>query len=207
MSERQIDAAIDAAVRELMDVDADPAFRARVAARLHKRKAPVHVWQALAVASAAAALIAIGVFVVRDTPAPRPDQAGGVASIEPRAATTPRDIEPPPPVPPARRARASHAAPDAATHAIPRGTLVGAVADLPRADLPGADLPGSDLPAAVVPLSDASGGVEPLAPIPPIAVATLAPAPLGSGPAIDVAPLAPLPQLVITPLNERNQRD
>jgi len=53
----------------------------------------------------------------------------------------------------------------------------------------------------------ANGGVEPLAPIPPIAVATLAPAPLGSAPAIDVAPLAPLPQLVISPLNERNQRD
>src|SRR3954471_22887585 len=142
MSERQIDAAIDAAVRELMDVDADPAFRARVAARLHKRKAPVHFWPALAVASAAAALMAIGVFVVRDTPAPRPDQGGSVASIEPRAATTPRDIAPPP-VPPARRARASHAAPDAATHAIPRGTLVGAVADLPRTDLPAADVPAA----------------------------------------------------------------
>ena len=30
MTERQIDEAIDAAVRDLMNVDADPAFRARV---------------------------------------------------------------------------------------------------------------------------------------------------------------------------------
>ena len=36
MTEREIDTAIDRAVRDLMDVDTDAAFRARVTARLHR---------------------------------------------------------------------------------------------------------------------------------------------------------------------------
>ena len=36
MTEREIDTVIDRAVRDLMDVDTDAAFRARVTARLHR---------------------------------------------------------------------------------------------------------------------------------------------------------------------------
>src|SRR5688572_16272519 len=86
MSERQIDDAIDHAVRDLMNVDADSAFRARVAERLRQPEPRRHAWRQLAVASAAAAVVVIGVAVLRDKPAPSSVPASAVVASAPAAA-------------------------------------------------------------------------------------------------------------------------
>ena len=190
MSERQIDEAIDQAVRDLMNVDADSAFRARVAERLRKPKSRAPFWGQLSIVSGAAALVVIVVVMTRDgakpalqAPAPavgsaetsRPAAAPVVG--EPSAPSVPRPVA----APMARRRQGNP------THQIARGALVATVAD-----------EGFETPLA--------GGVEPLSGIRPIELAPIAPAPIITT-EITVAPLAQPSEVVIVPLAPQMERE
>src|SRR5689334_7617088 len=105
MSERQIDDAIDAAVRDLMNVDTDPAFRARVVERLHEPKPRAGLWRQLSFA-AAALVVVIGLMFMRGAPRPPVEpRSTQVASAPPPRATgvpapAPTPIQKAPPVDP-----------------------------------------------------------------------------------------------------------
>lgn len=70
MNERPLEEAIDRTVREMMQVDADGAFRARVTARLPSRQRESS-WPHLTAAAFAGAAMAVAIMTVR-TPAPEP---------------------------------------------------------------------------------------------------------------------------------------
>ena len=192
MSERQIDKAIDDAVRDLMNVDAGPAFRSRVAARLHERPRHFPGWRQLAVAAAAVAAVVIAVVLFRDGGAPPARQAlvAPVASDNP-AKPTPA-IEPVasvrrPPLPSGRVAtrRVAPKLPSTArnvTQEIPRASLLATVADGGNA---GAEPAGSFRPIEVQPIT----------------------APAIRPSQLEITPLAPISQIVITPLDPRVQRN
>src|SRR6187200_1838134 len=92
MSERQIDQAIDEAVRELMNVDADAAFRARVVERLRKPKSHAPFWRQLAIVSGAVGIAVIAVALTRsgEKPAVEPAPAAVTSAVQPRPALEPR---------------------------------------------------------------------------------------------------------------------
>jgi hypothetical protein len=183
MTEREIDTAIDRAVRDLMDVDTDAAFRARVTARLHR---PVRRAWAPRLAAGAVAMLAIAVATIwfrapqpatrtqgtaARTERPVPSQTLGVAESEPsREAVSPSMTGSPKPT---RRMAAP---------SIPRGTVVAAVAEMPFTSI--APLPG----------------------IEPISVAPLANTPIAP-PEIVIAPLSPIEEVQISPLEPRTARD
>src|SRR5688500_3388802 len=89
MTERQIDEAIDGAVRDLMDVDADPAFRARVLSRLEHPARRVG-WFRLAAVTAGAAAIVVALLLTRE-PAPAPS----IVRNEPARTAAPVSPQPP----------------------------------------------------------------------------------------------------------------
>src|SRR5262245_57000231 len=64
MSEEDLDRAIDRAVREVMNVDTDGAFRARVMARLEPRSR-VFSWPRLTLATAAGAALVLAFVMTR----------------------------------------------------------------------------------------------------------------------------------------------
>jgi hypothetical protein len=74
MTERHLDDAIDRAAREMMAVDTDGAFRARLFARLDgaRRRPALFTWTRLAVAGAAAAALALAVVLPHRQSAPAP---------------------------------------------------------------------------------------------------------------------------------------
>lgn len=183
MSERQIDEAIDQAVRDLMNVDADSAFRARVVDRLRKPKSRAPFWRQLSIASGAAAIVVIAVVMTRDgeRPAVEAPPAAATSAVTPQPAVAPVAAEPsasnvarPAALPIARRRQANP------THQITPGRLVAAVAD----------------EAFELPLT---GGVDPLSGIRPIELAPIVPAPIITT-EITVAPIAQPSELVIAPL-------
>ena len=92
MSERQIDEAIDEAVRDLMNVDADAAFRARVVERLRKPKSHAPFWWQLSIVSGAVGIAVIGVVLTRtgEKPAVEPVPAAVTSAVQPRPAVEPR---------------------------------------------------------------------------------------------------------------------
>ena len=189
MSERQIDKAIDEAVRELMNVDADAAFRARVVERLGKPKSQATLWRQLSIVSGAVGIAVIAMVLTRsgDTVSVEPAPVAVTSAAQPRPAVEPRVAGPAPavtrpPMPSAARRRA-----DSLTHQIARGALTATVAD------------------------DASGpppadGIEPLGHIRPIALAAIRPEPIVTS-EIVIAPLAPPSELVIVPLVPQIERE
>jgi hypothetical protein len=190
MSERQIDEAIDAAVRDLMNVDADPAFRARVVDRLRQPKSRFGLgWRQLSVA-AAALVVVVGVVLMRGgaKPVVHPPSShvasSALAKTAPRAGSQPPQITPNVEPRPAVRTPRRQAG-DVVTHQIARGSLVATVA--------GADA-GSPAPAL---------GEEPLEPIrmEPIGPAVIV------VPEVRIAPLAPVSEIVITPLESGRERN
>jgi hypothetical protein len=190
MSERQIDKAIDDAVRDLMNVDADPAFRARVVERLRKPKSHgTFGWQ-LSFAGATVAVVAIGVVLMRNPESPvvepRPAPVATTVALQP--AVEPRTPERGTPVvtrlPMPSAARRLRGDP---THQISRGALVATVAD---------QAPGTVL----------AEGVEPFSHISPIDLAPITPAPIITA-GIAVAPLAAPSEIVIAPLTPQTERD
>jgi hypothetical protein len=194
MSERQIDKAIDDAVRDLMNVDADPAFRARVVERLRQPKSHGPFWRQFAVAAAAVVVVAIGVALMRqveepgveDQPAPVASTAAPQPALEPRADSPAPPAASRPPRRPAIRPGASQP-----THAISRGALVATVADEPPADLV---------------IASNTDDVTPLPAIQPIEVAALPSIPAISTAPIVVEPVTPLSELGVAPLAPRGER-
>lgn len=182
MTEREMDTAIDRAVRDLMDVDTDAAFRARVAARLHP---PVRRAWAPGLAAGAVAVLSIVVAVIwLRAPQPPTRTEGTAARTEPAVPLqTVRTAEskPKPAVPPSRTSSAKSTRPMAAP-SIPRGTVVAAVAEMPF--------------TSIAPLS----GIE------PISVAPIANTPI-TPPEIVVAPLSPIEEVQISSLEPRTARD
>ena len=192
MTERQLDNAIDRAVHEIMDVDADARFRARVMQRLERRSTGwlgARTW----VAAAAAAAVIVAVIVSwPDRRDQRPVQAG-TAQERPATATA-RAIEAPvtetsAPAAVRERPQATQRRPVArplpnATQVVAAGALVATVAE------------ESAAPASVGPeAAPEAVGLEPLTSAP------LQPAP------IVIPPLPPVTELKIEPLFTRGPRN
>jgi hypothetical protein len=181
MTEREIDAAIDRAVRDLMDVDADSAFRARVTARLR----PPARRRLLPLAAATLTTAAVAATVIWMRPA-----APGAPVSAPLTETRGPVAGPPPPTDTAGSDRGSvvpTTAPQSPTRsartadAIPRGAVVATVADAPASALPGL--------TAIDPIE-----------VEPISQTSIVPS------AIVVAPLTPISEMQISPLEPPTAR-
>ena len=93
MSERQIDEAIDEAVRDLMNVDADAAFRARVVERLRKPTSHAPFWRQLSIVSGAVGIAVIAVALTRSAEKPAVEARSGGGHVRrsaPACGRTPR---------------------------------------------------------------------------------------------------------------------
>ena len=189
MSERQIDQAIDEAVRDLMNVDADAAFRARVVERLRQPKSHAPFWRQLAIVSGAVGIAVIAMVLARsgEKPSVEPAPAAVTSAVQPRPAVEPRAAGPSapaatrPPVQSSAQRRAENP-----THQVARGALAATVTD-----------------DAAAPPPDA---IEPLGDIRPIALAPIAPEPIVTT-GIVIAPLALPSELVILPLAPQIERE
>ena len=186
MTDRQMDDAIDTAIRSVMDVDADPGFRARVLDKLATPAPRPSGWLKFAAASAVVAAAFAGLVLTR----PATVTPGG----PPVASTTPAQqaFIPPQVLPP------------------PVGITSQAPPRVPRAARAGTSrtarvIPEEAVQAAVAP-PDLTTAIDPLNPIRPITVELLAPTPITSA-AVVVAPLAPIAAVEISPLDSRNERD
>ena len=192
MSERQIDEVIDDAVRGLMSVDADEAFRARVVARLRERPSGRSRWPQLVMVSGAVATIVIAAVLFRDAGQPAGQQVplSSTASRDAQApvpnVTAPLPVRPSPPAQRRGGTRSISAPPPVptvnVTQEIPRGSLLAAVAHA----------------------SDGGtverGGFHRID-VQPITAVAIRP------PELVIAPLAPISPLVIAPLDSRRERN
>jgi len=190
MSERQIDEAIDEAVRDLMNVDADPTFRGRVVERLRTPKTHPPLWRQLSLVAGAVGVAVIGVVLMRnmDKPAIEPRRDPVQSAAAPQPAIEPRVAQGPAPAPIVTRLPVQRAARRRAgnpTLQISPGALIATVADEAPAPLP-------------------AGGVESLGHITPIELTPIAPAPIITT-EIAIAPLAPPSELVIVPLQRERE--
>ena len=185
MTEPEIDTAIDRAVRDLMNVDADAAFRARVTERL-KRPAERRTRAWLPAVPAAAVILVIALAWMRSSP-DAPVGPAPVARVEAPAGTGPlpqtgAGLAPsrvtPKPAPPAPQSPRR-----AATASIARGAIVATVAEAPM--------------TGIAPPLSALDSIE-VEPIGQTPVATTE---------IVVAPLSPITEVQISPLEPRTARD
>jgi hypothetical protein len=182
MTEREIDTAIDRAVRDFMDVDTDSAFRPRVTARL-QRPARRAWTPRLAVAAVATVAIAMALLWIR-TPPPAATTEGNAVSAEQAlplptpsvGGSDPKAAAAVPMAPPRASARR------AAEPSIPPGTVVAAVAEMPFTS------------------------IAPLTAIEPISVEPIANTPI-TPQEIVVAPLSPIAEVQISPLEPRTARN
>ena len=201
---RGIDAAIDRAVHDMMNVDADPAFKARVFARLEQPVRRRIGWPAIGLTGGAVAATVIALTMSRS---PEP-AAPGVAPIVARPAEIASTQSPAPgpeaPAPsngPEIRRPVQQGTVPSRTNADRRVTRPNVTQDL----APGALMATSvDEPSAATdePSSiavDALGRIEPIA-VEPIASATTTLA------AIVIVPLT-IPEMQIAPLPPRIERD
>jgi hypothetical protein len=173
-----MDTAIDRAVRDLMDVDTDAAFRARLTARLHR---PVRRAWAPRLAAGAVAMLAIVVALIwLRAPQPATRTEGTAARTEP--AVPSQTLSNAKPAVPRSRTSSAKSTRQMPAPSIPRGTVVAAVAAMPF--------------TSIAPLS----GIE------PISVAPIANTPI-TPPEIVVAPLSPIEEVQISPLEPRTARD
>jgi hypothetical protein len=183
MTEREIDTAIDRAVRDLMNVDTDAAFRARVTARL-QRPARRLLLPRLAAAALTVAAVAAAVIWMRPSApgapasAPKTEARGPVAVAPPQTETARSNRGAVLPT----TAALSPARARTAAEAIPRGALVATVADAPA--------------STIAPLTS----LDPID-VEPIAQVSIAP------PEIVVAPLTPISEMQISPLDPLTARD
>jgi hypothetical protein len=184
MTEQDIENAIDRAARDLMDVDTDAAFRARVTARL-QRPARRPILRPLAAAALTAAAIAAALVWMRPSPSGAPASTP-TAEIRGPGTTARREMAAPAPNRgPALSNTAARrpAGPDRmAAVPIPRGVVVATIADAPASTLP------------------ALTAIEPIE-IEPIPQTSIAPS------EIVVAPLAPISEMQISPLDPQTARD
>lgn len=185
-----MDAAIDRAVREIMDVDPDAAFRARVLARLERGPAGWSAWASgrMAMAGIGVALVLIAGVLLRTpaphvAPGPQPIASTDVAAPRAAASVTPEPssratASAVPPAPPRR-----HEVRANVTQQLTRGLLTATVA--------------SEEPAERI---DAVPGIDPLT-VEPIAAPSIAATPL------TIAPIASITAVQIAPLSPQLQRD
>lgn len=185
MTEREIDTAIDRAVRDLMDVDTDAAFRARVTARLH-RPARRMLLRPLAAVALTAAAVAIAVAWMRPSSPHVPTSASVAAISTPTSAPS---LPSTPGTGPERRSalpgtttRTPPGPRRTAAGEIPRGRVVAAAAEAPA--------------STIAPLA----AIDPID-VEPISQTSIAPS------EIVVAPLSPIPDLEISPLEPRSARN
>lgn len=186
MTEREIDTAIDRAVRDLMDVDTDAAFRARVTARLQRPARRQLLRPLAAVALTATALAVAFVWMRPSSSLPDVRALPPVAKLGTPTAAAPSQIASAGSNRPAAlprlqpttsaRVRRSTAPP------IQRGAIVAAVADAPAND------------------------IAPLTAIDPIDVEPISQTPIAPS-EIVVAPLSPISEMQISPLEPRTARD
>jgi hypothetical protein len=183
--DHSLDDAIDRAVREAMNVDADPTFEARVV-NLIRRPARTGRWPRLALAGAAVMALVVSVMLNRT---PGPDR------IEPQV----QSVQPQP-----TGGRLIDVAP-----LIPAGSDTGTTAGAPHAtSSPGRSRPRSPAAARSEVMSTGEGlsaaaigtgpplDIEALAPIEPIAVAPLQTRAITTD-HIVIAPLSPVPDVYI----------
>jgi hypothetical protein len=184
MTEPELDTAIDRAVRDLMNVDADSAFRARVSARLQKpARRMLSLRLMTAVATAVALIVAMAWLRRAPGPTAPAPTAARVERPAPVAAPGPEARQVRQPVPSTTDGpRVRHTAVPAIAAPAPPGMLSAAVAESPTSAL--APLTAID-PIDVEPLADTS----------------IAPA------AIVVAPLEPIAEVQISPLDPRPARN
>jgi hypothetical protein len=190
-----LDAAIDRAVREMLDVEPPAGLRGRVLDRLERPRRGLG-WMWIAAPIAAAAVIVLAVMLPwrgepwGTTPAPRVMPAPQVAVTASPQAPLPAPSSSP----------------------LPRGPLPS-----PRAvvrpsgpqRLVSAARPAGEgtLSAAMVPPSaESDAGIDPLAPIAPITVAVVRPVNI-TPTEIVVSPLAPITELQIAPLSPPDRRN
>jgi hypothetical protein len=200
MTERHLDDAIDRAAREMMAVDADGAFRARLSARLDRaRQRPgLFTWTRLGVAGAATVALALAILLPsrQSAPTPAPDTPASAAVGIP-APVHPWPVrgasEGPavaagastPPVAPSRSRAVARAdrRPANVTQQLPRGALTAAVVDDEISS-------GDQVSGAVA----AEGrGIEPIF-LAPLHTNEILPSP------IVVRPLAPIGAVQLAPL-------
>jgi len=182
MTEREIDTAIDRAVRDLMDVDTDAAFRARVTARL-QRPARRMLLRPVAAVALTAAAVAVAVVWMRPSSPDVPTSTPVAVTSNPTAAAPPSTLGAG-----SDRGSALPGAPirtqprRAAGGAIPRGTVVATVAEAPAST------------------------IAPLAVIDPIDVEPISQTPIAPS-EIVLAPLSPISEMQISPLEPRSARN
>jgi hypothetical protein len=183
-----IDVAIDRAVREMMNVDADPAFRSRVLARLDRPAAHWFSWPRAAVAAAAAAALLLSLVLPWTTREEAPPSSIVKTDSRPAApAAAPREPDDRADDPASQLIRkpvVSASARPNVTQVLPAGTVTAAaVVDGP--------------PAVAV---EALGHLAPIV-VEPLMPSSIVPAPIA------VPPLAPITELTIAPLSPRVERD
>lgn len=178
MTEPELDTAIDRAVRDLMNVDADSAFRTRVTARLERparRTWAPRLLTAVVTASAIAAVliwmrpsptdIPASVPMARDHAVPR----AGPSPMRPVGGQKAAVV--PPGAPPVRTDR-----PSSPVEAIRRRVVVAAVAEAEPAIPPLTALDAIDVePISQTPIATAQILVVPLSAIPELHVSPLEP--------------------------------
>ena len=200
MTDRHLDDAIDRAVREMMNVDADPAFRARVFARLERAPRGGGSWlRTIVLAGMAAAAVLLAVVLMR-TPAPAPAEKQ-VASSQPPAANAPT----PGPVPvPAATGVPQVAIRDDERGALPRRSRRSAPARIETPNVTQSLRAGSLVATVAEP--DASVADVPNESLDPIAVPLLQPSSIAPPPIV-IAPLPPIAAIDIAPLSPQRRRD
>jgi len=184
MTEPEIDTAIDRAVRDLMNVDADSAFRTRVTARLERPARRTWVPRLLTAVVTAAAIIA-GLIWMRPSPpdAPEATAARGSTPPAPAAAVPAPDSGSPRPARPIEKP-----APRATTRAASLGAM-------PIA-------PGFIVATVVETPSD---GIAPLRTLEAIQVAPIAQSYIAPADIV-VAELSPIAELQVSPLEPPTAR-
>jgi hypothetical protein len=187
---RNVDDAIDRAVREMMSVDAAPAFRARTLARLEHPGSRTIAWRRVAFAGASTMAVLLAAFIVTRPPAPPGVETPGRPSPSSRppspaqqtAAPSTNDVHEAavrgPRHDDARRVFARNDV----TREVPVGSVVAAMAE-------------ADEASAIAPLD-----IEPVS-VAPLESASIAPA------AIAIVPLTPITEVQIAPLDPRVERD
>jgi hypothetical protein len=197
LSDRQLDDAIDRAVRDLMSAEPRPDLRARVLAELEGTPARPAFWPRLAFGGAVVALAAILVALLLPRPAERTDDAR-IASMRPPSTAAQTAPTPTPPAP--ERGPASASSVNRTDRPAPAPDVF--VPRRQRADddrvIRAASIDTVDEPGAAS--EGASPAVERLAPLDLIRIRNLEPLdmstpdivmkPITVG-AIDIAPLTP----------------
>jgi hypothetical protein len=183
MTEPEIDTAIDRAVRDLMNVDADSAFRARVTARLERPARRTWVPRLVTAVVTAAAIIAALIWL-RPSPVNAPESTAALETTRPAPVVSPlvrRSGLPQPPVRRVGRPAARTIAPAASPGDIPPGVIVATAFETPL------------------------GALAPLRPLEAIEIAPIAQTRIAPADIV-VAELSPIAELQIPQLEPRAAR-